>query len=991
MAPSGRRRSPFLSIFDLSCLIFFLFSPSALAQSAVLGIDIGTEYIKAALVKPGIPLDIVLTKDSKRKEAAAIGFKLSTHGAQDPDQLAERLYGGDALAVHPRFPGDVYPNLKPLLGSVLDSKDSEEQYRGKYPGLGLIRDGEGVLGFKSKALGADATAVTVEELLSMQITNIKHNAGTMAGKAAKIQNSVITVPPFYTVDEKRAVALAAELAGLNVMSLMSDGLSVGLHYATSRNFPNIDKGDKPEVHMVYDMGAGSTSATVLKVQSRSVNDVGKFNKTIQEVNVLGVGWDRFLGGDALNKLILDDMLKKFVESNGAKSQNIGVASVSKHGRAMAKLWREAERIRQVLSANTATSANMESLYEDIDFKYKLSRSEFEDMAASYMSKVNAPIDAALSSAKLTVDDLHSVVLHGGAIRTPFVQKQLEGRVGDAAKLRSNVNADEAAVFGAAFKAAGLSPSFRVREISSNDIAYYRATLKWSPKDKERQQTVFLPTSSVGTTKHVPFNTSTDFDLSIFQHIPQTDQDDTLERPISIVKITNLTASHSELVQKHGCDASSIKTTLALRLDPIMALPEVAGGSTSCEADPSAKKAGVLDGVKGMFGLGGDKDQKPLSEGEELSSSTSGSSSETIPEPSADASKSKETPANSNKIGGDDKQTPPKKKVISIALAFETQRLDQRRPSTADLTSMKDRLAAFDKSDKSRRLREETFNSLEAYTYKARDTLTDEGFMSASSEEQRQQISEALSSASEWLHEGGTTAGIEAIKEKLQRLKDLVNPVQKRKSEASRRQGAIDNFQSTLNQTESIVKMVKDAMERSAREKEESASASPASEEATPSASPADPGDLDADPYSSSASATAEEEDPVKRFDAVNPFTEADLSTLTSMYEKAKKWLDENVAQQEQKQPHEDPVFTTSEVNAKAKELNDKMTEVIMKQAKNFMPEGGPGAKKGGQGKKSKSAKKTASSASSSASSASSASSSQSSASPESKTEGHGEL
>ena len=72
MPPHGRRRA--IHLLSWLVLLFVLVS-TASAASAVLGIDLGTEYIKAALVKPGIPLEIVLTKDSKRKEAAAVAFK----------------------------------------------------------------------------------------------------------------------------------------------------------------------------------------------------------------------------------------------------------------------------------------------------------------------------------------------------------------------------------------------------------------------------------------------------------------------------------------------------------------------------------------------------------------------------------------------------------------------------------------------------------------------------------------------------------------------------------------------------------------------------------------------------------------------------------------------------------------------------------------------------------------------------------------------------
>lgn len=82
----------------------FLLATNAMAASAVLGVDLGTEYIKAALVKPGMPLDIVLTKDSRRKETSAVAFKPAPGGAQ-AGQLPERAYGADAIALSARFPG----------------------------------------------------------------------------------------------------------------------------------------------------------------------------------------------------------------------------------------------------------------------------------------------------------------------------------------------------------------------------------------------------------------------------------------------------------------------------------------------------------------------------------------------------------------------------------------------------------------------------------------------------------------------------------------------------------------------------------------------------------------------------------------------------------------------------------------------------------------------------------------------------------------------
>ena len=66
-------------IISLSC---FLQSTSA----SLLAIDYGTEFIKASLIKPGVPFDVLLNRDSKRKIASSVAWKGD-----------ERLFGADAF------------------------------------------------------------------------------------------------------------------------------------------------------------------------------------------------------------------------------------------------------------------------------------------------------------------------------------------------------------------------------------------------------------------------------------------------------------------------------------------------------------------------------------------------------------------------------------------------------------------------------------------------------------------------------------------------------------------------------------------------------------------------------------------------------------------------------------------------------------------------------------------------------------------------------
>ncbi|EGO56038.1 hypothetical protein NEUTE1DRAFT_82975 [Neurospora tetrasperma FGSC 2508] len=904
----------------------FLFSAHVFAVSAVLGVDLGTEYIKAALVKPGIPLEIVLTKDSRRKEISAVAFKPSPNGPKK-GAYPEREYGSDAMAIAPRFPGDVYPNLKAILGLPTGSAQVRE-YAERHPSLKLeAHKAKGSAAFKSAgAFTEEEEAWLVEELLAMELQSVRANAESLAGPGSSVRSVVITVPPFYTTEEKRAVELSAELAGLKVLSLVSDGLAVGLNYATTRQFPNVNKGAKAEHHLVFDMGAGSTKATVLSMQSRTVKDVGKFNKTVQEVSVLGSGWDRTLGGDALNYLIVDDMIRQFVESPTAKKAGVTLEAVKSHGRTIAKLTKEAERLRHVLSANQNTQASFEGLYDDVDFKYKITRAEFEEMAATHAQRVSAAVKNALSMASLQIKDLDSVILHGGATRTPFVQKELESFLGGADKIRTNVNSDEAAVFGAGFRAAELSPSFRVKEIKITDIAYYPAGMRWkNDEGKPKHQRLWTATSPLGApAKEVTFNNVQDLSVSFYQLV------DGAELDTKVFTTKNLTASVEALVEKHKCEKADIKFKVGVRLLSENGEVDVTKAAVECEAD-EPEKDGFVDGVKNLFGFG----KKDKTEGEEDSASASTESS-TSTSFSAAASASAETKPSE----------PKKKQLVQINVDFT---LTPTGPtsllSKASIQALKDRLKSFAASDRTRQLREEALNQLEAYTYKISDILDRESFIAHSTASEREALQQKKDDVSDWLYGDGADATREEFKAKLNALQNIVDPVLKRAEEAEKRPEILKGLQDALDNTNKFVKDIREKIDAyDAFHASASASASASSSIATSSFSttaPASSATGDFDGLEDDASTTtATREDPMKFLEKelgpVPPlYTLEDLKESEDLYTSISTWLKSKIAEQEKLGPTDDPVLTVKDLLERREKLDKAGMALAMKGVKNF--------------------------------------------------------
>ncbi|KAI0399216.1 Hsp70 protein-domain-containing protein [Xylaria palmicola] len=907
--------------------LLLLFSTNVVAISAVIGVDLGTEYIKASLVKPGIPLEIVLTKDSRRKETAAVAFKPSQHALQS-GSYPERAYGSDAVALAARFPGDVYPNLKTLLGLPLDHSIAHE-YAARHPSLQLeALKSRDTIAFKSAAT-PEEEAWMVEELLAMELQSIQRNAEALAGSDFAVRSAVVTVPPFYTTDEKRAVELACELVGLKVLSLISDGLAVGLNYATSRTFPTINEGGKPEYHMVFDMGAGSTKATIMKFQGRTVKDVGKFNKTVQEVQVLGSGWDRTLGGDAFNYLIVDNMISKFVETPAAKKASVTEEGVRGHGRAMAKLLKEAERLRHVLSANVDTGGSFEGLYEDIDFRYKVTRADFEKMAESHAERVGVAVQKALGVAELDITQLDSIILHGGASRTPFVQKQLEKLAGGD-KLRSNVNSDEAAVFGASFRAAELSPSFRVKEIRVSDGAAFGAGMKWTnPNNKPQQQRLWTERSLLSAApKEITFTNREDFSVRFFQQVPSSEG--MMEKETKEMKTKNLTATVASLVEKHGCAEEGIQFKAQFRLGAETGEVQVVKTFAECETD-EVEKEGIMDGVKNLFGFGKNKDQKPLADGEE------GIESETTSTDTATTSSTESAATPSSSGESTESAAVPKKRIVTIPVDYSMEKLGTPGLSKADFTKAKDRLKAFETSDKARRLREETLNQLEGFTYKVRDLLDSDKFVEASTSEEREKLESKASDASDWVYGAGAAAPHKELKSRLKELKDLVSPIEKRVEESSKRPELIKSLKESLNQTSTWINTIKDQI------REAEAFASSASARATSSTEAAssvteapsqEAGEFDGleDDQTTTTSTTTAVED---NGPAPPLYTLDDIKELTALYDSIVGWLEAKMAEQEKLPLNANPVLLAKEIAEKAKELEQAGVDMAMRSVKKF--------------------------------------------------------
>ncbi|OBZ86090.1 Hypoxia up-regulated protein 1 [Choanephora cucurbitarum] len=718
-----------------------------------MSIDYGTEWFKVGLIKPGMPLDVALNKDSKRKTQSIVTIR---HG--------ERIYGSDAVSLAGRFPHLTYSNLKSIIGKRFNDPLVEE-FRQRHVNQMVLDTERDMPTF----IHNETTQLSVEELIAYQFQNAKQQASATAGE--NVKDCVITVTPFANQYERQSILDAAELAGLNVLSLMHDETAVALNYAVNREI-----GSVPENHIFYDMGAGSTVASIVTFS----NVETKEKKTVRsepQLEVRGVGFDRTLGGHELDVRLQQLLATEFMKAHQGRVKS----DIKDSSNAMTRLMKESNRVKQILSANTETVAAIEGLHEGIDFKFKVTRAQLEDICQDLIARVKNPIETALKAAKMTVDDIQSVVLVGGGVRVPSVQKQLIDLVG-AQKIAKNVNGDEAAVLGAAFRGASLSNQFRLsKQISIKDVIVFPVEVSYQTENKENEETIiFDKFNNINTRKTMTFNRATDFEFDV--HYQKNS--DAGGQGITKVKVTGLT----EAMTKHKDDIKAsnippkVRVTFELSSSGIVSVPE---------ANLHVAKLTLKEKVKSFFG---GKDNKETEE--KIDESKASKQNETTVE-SADNAANKTAEEAEESIS-----------ITKVPLTVEfvptgNLPLTQKQKDVA-----KKRIAELDALDVRKKLREESRNMLEAFVYRVQDFLYDDVVSVIATEETIEAFREKLSETSDWLYDEGEHADTPVYISKLKELQSLESPIQHRFKEYKERAKNIELINNAVKLSRDFVDSIR---------------------------------------------------------------------------------------------------------------------------------------------------------------------------------------
>jgi len=275
----------------------------------------------------------------------------------------------------------------------------------------------------------DGKKYTPQEISARILMKLKRDAESYLGDT--ISDAVITVPAYFNDSQRQATKEAGEIAGLNVLRIVNEPTAAALAYG-------LDKGDKEQTILVFDLGGGTFDVSLL--------DIGD-----GVVEVKATNGDNHLGGDDWDQAVVDFLVKTFQSKNGI--------DLTKDKMAMQRIREAAEKAKIELSSSQSASVNLPYITVDAEknplfLDETISRAQFQAMTSDLLDRCKKPFQAVLKDGGIPVSQIDHVVLVGGSTRMPAVVDLVRELTGGK-EPNKGVNPDEVVAVGAALQAGVL--------------------------------------------------------------------------------------------------------------------------------------------------------------------------------------------------------------------------------------------------------------------------------------------------------------------------------------------------------------------------------------------------------------------------------------------------------------------------------------------------------------------------------------------------------
>ena len=264
----------------------------------------------------------------------------------------------------------------------------------------------------------DGKDYSAEELSALILTKLKQDAEAYLGE--EITDAVITVPAYFHDAEREATRNAGTIAGLNVLQVLNEPTAAALAYG-------IDRLGSHQNVFVFDLGGGTFDVTVMEVSESAIK-------------MIATNGDHRLGGKDWDDQIIRYIAENFDLEHGENPltdlhayQDLQTIAISAK-----ESLSQRQKARIICGYNGKTT------------RVELTRETFEELTAELLEKCRSLCEVVLAEAKMTWDQIDTVLLVGGSTRMPMVQAMISEISGKEIN-PMEVNPDEAVAIGAALQ------------------------------------------------------------------------------------------------------------------------------------------------------------------------------------------------------------------------------------------------------------------------------------------------------------------------------------------------------------------------------------------------------------------------------------------------------------------------------------------------------------------------------------------------------------
>ena len=392
-----------------------------------IGLDLGTTFSCIGVYKNG-GVEIIPNSVGEKITPSIVIFKDN-----------EILVGEDTTDVLVKYYDNCLYEVKRLIGLDFSKKNYQEEIE-KLPFKVILPTQRNKQADIEVVINKQKKTFSPTEISSLIIKKMVHNAENYLHK--KIKKLVITVPAYFSENQKKLTSQAAEMLNLDVIKIINEPTAAALAYGFTEDQ------SKDKNILVFDLGGGTFDVSILSFESEKDNNE---NVNTKNLSVLSTSGDMHLGGEDFDNALVDFVIEK---------QKIDKKMIRKNNQAIKRLKVACENIKKILSISDKTTLRINNILDKVDINVDISKTEFENICKPLIQRLEIPLNNAIAEARkkmqilkkhFSENNIDEIILVGGSTRIPMVKKFVKNFF-KTQKINDTINPDEAVAYGATLQA-----------------------------------------------------------------------------------------------------------------------------------------------------------------------------------------------------------------------------------------------------------------------------------------------------------------------------------------------------------------------------------------------------------------------------------------------------------------------------------------------------------------------------------------------------------